>query len=1063
MFYREQNDETLVLLTLAGEQKAYEELVTRYQNAVISAALSVTRNQFMAEDAAQDAFVTAWMKLNTLQSPEKYRSWVCRIAHNCALNMITRFQQYLPLETLENIKVSEEQGYDPSELYVLSEEKDQVHESIDRLPEKVRTIIHLHYFEGLSISEIADKMRISEGTVKWQLHDGRKRIRKELCAMNEKLNDTMVQRVMKKVEELKLWQMKNDKSGFEIVYKDVLRDVEELPESKDKYHALADVLMSGWWWLPGEKNDALFERIREAAERGKNEEVMTFIVEREDSKVWGGGATIDFILNKQIPRLEKSGFVKTLAREWFWLGLFYCQAKNHEKGFEAYRKAKTLLTPADVYYWMVDARIKTEQLLIDKYKEKDIKKFHIGNGIGHYRMINKVLHRWSRIQLGSGDLNTAISSASSIFENSSKCDSRFFVNIAVGESFVGSDGTTLTFNSDSETVETPCGVFENCQLWTTRCSREENGIAFYRSYYKDGVGIVKHEINNGGYIEKRILKSYEIKGGSGLLPMFEGNTWEYTTDYSPESMIFELTYKVVFFNGDHIFISTDYKAERLKYDENVWVDMIDQIRNEYWNVVDGKHRLCDISLPIGRAENLARTPVEKAHTKAACSVARRILETDRNDPNRKATGLWNFFSKNLVRRQNGCISISHNFRWSFEWKASHGGIGPDYPLLFNDIYGILQNAANCIWSDEWRGGASPVVEYILWGRNPVKTQIVCENVEVVNTKAGSFDNCLKITLDTSGLSNGLAYRGGKKEYYFAEGIGIVRTVNYYCEGYKTAVYELTEYEGRGQGFMPVEDGLMRRYDAIGLTDGHIASAVYTYVEDDNGEVLIFADREGIRQELSPITSYSYIHAERTEMDLWRENKREEYRALRAVNNFKLLLHFMFRPTMLRGHGMAPKAAEWYLYLIKMIDEMVAENGEVPRAWWGVYAGLHFMEACTLFGCKKEPERALGYQYLEKTLELYPRWLEIPKGEALEVGRENIYGGIRFIKGKNLLELPDGTRELLEYSCLDDFRSPSNMYYGMTALQGWEWFNSVREEEQFKEYIERFRILSEKYS
>ena len=125
-------------------------------------------------------------------------------------------------------------------------------------------------------------MRISEGTVKWQLHDGRKRIRKELCAMNEKYSDTLVERVMKKVEELKLWQLVNDKTGFEKVYKEVLREVEELPECVKKQHALADVLMRGWWWLPGKKNDALFARIADAAIESKNEEVMAFIVTRED-------------------------------------------------------------------------------------------------------------------------------------------------------------------------------------------------------------------------------------------------------------------------------------------------------------------------------------------------------------------------------------------------------------------------------------------------------------------------------------------------------------------------------------------------------------------------------------------------------------------------------------------------------------------------------------------------------------------------------------------------------------------------------------------------------------
>ena len=57
MYYQNESDETLVMLTLAGEQTAYEVLVTRYQKAVIASAIAVTKNQFMAEDAAQDAFV----------------------------------------------------------------------------------------------------------------------------------------------------------------------------------------------------------------------------------------------------------------------------------------------------------------------------------------------------------------------------------------------------------------------------------------------------------------------------------------------------------------------------------------------------------------------------------------------------------------------------------------------------------------------------------------------------------------------------------------------------------------------------------------------------------------------------------------------------------------------------------------------------------------------------------------------------------------------------------------------------------------------------------------------
>ena len=66
MLYTQLKDEDLVMLTLAGEQNAYEALVARYETRVISAAESVTHSRYMAEDAAQDAFVTAWMKLNML-------------------------------------------------------------------------------------------------------------------------------------------------------------------------------------------------------------------------------------------------------------------------------------------------------------------------------------------------------------------------------------------------------------------------------------------------------------------------------------------------------------------------------------------------------------------------------------------------------------------------------------------------------------------------------------------------------------------------------------------------------------------------------------------------------------------------------------------------------------------------------------------------------------------------------------------------------------------------------------------------------------------------------------
>ena len=189
--------------------------------------------------------------------------------------------------------------------------------------------------------------------------------------------------------------------------------------------------------------------------------------------------------------------------------------------------------------------------------------------------------------------------------------------------------------------------------------------------------------------------------------------------------------------------------------------------------------ICDVYPAIERAEQLASTPMEKAHIKAAASVARRILSTDPTfNPNYTATGHWNFFNKNSIQKKKDTLHLSNNFRWSFEWKNTGSMGAAEDPILYNDILGILQDATNCIWSDEWRVGASPIVEYTKWSRD-VRTQISCEDGGTITTKAGTFENCFKLCLDIGGMEGGWSYRGGKKVYYFADGIGIVRNENEY--------------------------------------------------------------------------------------------------------------------------------------------------------------------------------------------------------------------------------------------------------------------------------------------
>ena len=297
------------------------------------------------------------------------------------------------------------------------------------------------------------------------------------------------------------------------------------------------------------------------------------------------------------------------------------------------------------------------------------------------------------------------------------------------------------------------------------------------------------------------------------------------------------------------------------------------------------------------------------------------------------------------------------------------------------------------------------------------------------------------------------------EYYFAPGIGIIRSVSHFCQDALKAVYELTSYEGTGEGYMPFKDGMLRRYEALDLTDGYVASAEYTYVADDDGRIVIFEDRCGIKKKIDYITQYDSVLGEQIEDKLWEEWKHDESRLRHDVNNFNITCHFLGRTA--RYWARPERAAAWHKYKMKYL-EFLGEGNGVPRAWLGSYACSCFGAATALLGAGHLDE---GYEYLERSFELFPKWYEIPDGEALEIGSEMIYGGIKLIKGKGMIELPDGTREpiLIDNDLFCGFRHTTGyMYYALTAKSGWEWFDGVRNDERFKPYIERAKKLMEDY-
>lgn len=822
--YNGYDDTTLVEMTLLGDSDAYGELVQRHEKAVMGTAVKITKNEFSAQDATQDAFVSAWMNLSALREKASFRPWVCAIAGRCALKINDRYAAAIPAISLDALDFDIPDAERPLEY-------DDIHDAVAKLSEKIRDVIQLHYFDGYSVSEIAERLSVPVGTVKWRLNEGRKKLREGFGIMEKEFdeNETMVKRVLRQVDELKLWNLKNNKNGFENDYKNVLASANELPDGKDKSHAMADILMLGYWWLPGQKNDQVLAEIKKHAEQSENEEVMMSVIANESYK-YSGEEYEKFMLETEIPYTQKLKMRKAEAYCHFWLGHNYFSCGKSDKGFERFNKTLDLLTPADVYYANAKAAIAVERKRMELNADEEI--LSCGATGEVYRYIDGKLYFISQPGYGRGGAH--------VFWRAGRCDGLIFdPAMKKGDTVVSSDGkTTLLCEQTDAVIETPAGTFENCTIYSI--SGKDN----VKTAYCPGVGIVYSERNG----EKSSLKKYVINGGDGMIPFYPGNRWEYDTKSDDVEYDEKRIFEVTSYKNSEATVSAYGITKFIKYKETFGGIMkyaADKYAEEHGK---GQWRLVEVRDKMKEAEKLAKTKMQKAWFSAAYDVMDRIFNTDATfTPDCKEYGLWNFFNIYEAKRKYGEVCISHRFagdstKESFEWKDRVKGEQP-FRLLYNFLYEIIQNGTGFIWNDKWRPGYNDKINVNHYGA-PISTDLsVAENERVI-TPAGTFDDCRHVILDVSGYGGGLGYFGGHMECWYAEGVGLVkykRPVNDTVEN----VWELTEYKGKGDGFFPINDGLVRRYEPKDIGDGCRGFVEYTYAADETGTT-IFRNACGVQ-------------------------------------------------------------------------------------------------------------------------------------------------------------------------------------------------------------------------
>ncbi len=175
---------TLIQRCQAGDKAAIESLVETYQTSMYRLALVILDDPAEADEAVQVAFLSACRALDTYHGHASLRTWLLSIVTNECRN---RLRKQARLKRLKERLLIFARLFDtpasPENSAIRHEENDIVWKAIQSLGEKHRVPVILRYYEDLPVAEIAQMLRISEGTVHSRLNTARERLRKTLRSM----------------------------------------------------------------------------------------------------------------------------------------------------------------------------------------------------------------------------------------------------------------------------------------------------------------------------------------------------------------------------------------------------------------------------------------------------------------------------------------------------------------------------------------------------------------------------------------------------------------------------------------------------------------------------------------------------------------------------------------------------------------------------------------------------------------------------------------------------------------------------------------------------------------
>lgn len=176
-------DAELVKRVQRGDKRAFDLLVSKYQNKIFSIISRFVSDQAEVYDVAQETFIKAYRALPNFRGDSQFYTWVYRIAINTAKNYLTAKGRRPPASDIDsqeaenfNVGIALHENASPEKILMRDQLHQVIFDTINSLPEELKRAITLREVEDLSYEEIAKEMNCPVGTVRSRIFRAREAI-----------------------------------------------------------------------------------------------------------------------------------------------------------------------------------------------------------------------------------------------------------------------------------------------------------------------------------------------------------------------------------------------------------------------------------------------------------------------------------------------------------------------------------------------------------------------------------------------------------------------------------------------------------------------------------------------------------------------------------------------------------------------------------------------------------------------------------------------------------------------------------------------------------------------